>query len=101
VTARTLVIGAASPLGVVISRALLPLPELAMPGAMRVRWVVEALLWSTSGTGLATLASHVIYGLHEHALEARRLGQYELEEKIGTGWRGRLPSSHGHAAVRR
>jgi hypothetical protein len=100
VAPRTLVICALSLLGVVVSRALLPLPDVAMPGALRARWVVEALLWSTAGTGAATLASHVIYGLHERALEARRLGQYELEEKIGQGGMGEIFRAR-HAMLRR
>jgi hypothetical protein len=101
VATRTLAICAASLAGLVISRALLPLPDgVAMGGALRLRWVVEAVLWSTAGTGVATLASHVIYGLHERALEARRLGQYELQEKIGQGGMGEIYRAR-HAMLRR
>jgi eukaryotic-like serine/threonine-protein kinase len=101
VATRTLVICATSLAGLIISRALLPMPDgLAMAAALRVRWVVEALLWSTAGTGVATLASHVIYGLHERALEARRLGQYELQEKIGQGGMGEIYRAR-HAMLRR
>jgi serine/threonine-protein kinase len=53
-----------------------------------------------SGSGVATLASHVIYGLHERALEARKLGQYELEQKIGQGGMGEIYRAR-HAMLRR
>jgi eukaryotic-like serine/threonine-protein kinase len=98
---RTLAIGVASLAGLVVSRALLPLaPGLAYPDALRVRWLVEAALWSLAGTGVAGLSSLVIYGLHERALEARQLGQYELEEKIGAGGMGEIYRAR-HAMLRR
>lgn len=101
VATRTLGIGAASFAGVVISRALLPLPADALyPAALRLRWVLEAALWSGAGAAVATLASQVIYGLHEKALEARRLGQYELERKIGQGGMGEIYRAR-HAMLRR
>jgi serine/threonine-protein kinase len=98
---RTLVIGVLSFAGLVVSRALLPIaPELLHADALRVRWVFEAALWSLAGSGVATLSSLVIYGLHEKALEARRLGQYELEEKIGAGGMGEIYRAR-HAMLRR
>ena len=98
---RTLLISALSLSGLVLSRALLELPpDVAAPAALRARWVMEALLWSAAGTGVATLSSFVIYGLHERALEARRLGQYELEEKIGQGGMGEIYRAR-HAMLRR
>jgi hypothetical protein len=101
VALRTLYICAASFGGLVASRAMLPLPtDLAHASALRLRWVLEAALWSTAGSGVAALASHVIYGLHEKALEARRLGQYELERKIGQGGMGEIYRAR-HAMLRR
>jgi hypothetical protein len=101
VALRTLGICAASFGGLIVSRAMLPLPaDLAHASALRLRWVLEAALWSSAGSGVATLASHVIYGLHEKALEARRLGQYELERKIGQGGMGEIYRAR-HAMLRR
>jgi eukaryotic-like serine/threonine-protein kinase len=100
VALRTLVICGASFVGLVVSRAIMSLPDTAYPSALRLRWVLEAALWSGAGSGVATLASHVIYGLHEKALEARKLGQYELERKIGQGGMGEIYRAR-HAMLRR
>jgi serine/threonine-protein kinase len=98
---RTLLIGAASFVGLIISRGALPIPpEVLNASALRLRGVVEAVLWSLAGTGVSGLSSLVIYGLHERALEARRLGQYELEEKIGAGGMGEIFRAR-HAMLRR
>jgi serine/threonine-protein kinase len=98
---RTLVLGIACFSALVVSRATLALPpDIAhLPGA-RGRMVLDAFLWSTAGCAVVTLASRVIYGLHEKALEARQLGQYSLEEKIGEGGMGEVYRAH-HAMLRR
>jgi serine/threonine-protein kinase len=101
VPGRTLVLGIACFGALVVSRAFVELPaDLAvMPGGRR-RAVLEAFLWSAAGSAVVTLASKVIYGLHEKALEARQLGQYSLEEKIGEGGMGEVYRAH-HAMLRR
>jgi hypothetical protein len=65
-----------------------------------LRNLIDALLWSLAGAALATVTSTVIYGLHEKAFEARQLGQYTLEEKIGEGSMGEIFRAR-HAMLRR
>jgi len=101
VPSRTLVLAVASFAGFIVSRATLPIvPELAQVGGLRVRQLLEAALWSTAGSAIATVASKVIYGLQTKALEARQLGQYALEEKIGEGGMGAIYRAR-HAMLRR
>lgn len=93
---RTLILAIASFGALVVSRFTLPLDYggVVVAASLRTRGVVEALLWGTAGTAVATLASIVIYGLHEKALEARQLGQYALEHKIGQGGMGEVYRAH-------
>jgi serine/threonine protein kinase len=98
---RTLLFAVVSFAGLVVSRAVAPLPleMLAVPDA-RLRAVLDSLLWSAAGIAIATLASSVIYGLREKAMQARQLGQYALEEKIGEGGMGQVFRAR-HAMLRR
>jgi serine/threonine protein kinase len=99
--ARTLVLALASFAGLSLSAALMqPPPFVPAELGMHVRTLIDTLLWSISGTALATVASKVIYGLQEKAIEARQLGQYTLEQKIGEGGMGEIYRAR-HAMLRR
>ena len=69
---------------VVAAAGLTPTPVLAAGTAVAI-WTG---LWALCAVAVATITSHVIYGLREQVREARQLGQYTLEEKIGEGGMG-------------
>ncbi|HEX4354600.1 MAG TPA: serine/threonine-protein kinase, partial [Polyangiales bacterium] len=96
---RTLIISLASFLGLVVSG------QISIPAGFdgehaRAIALLAPLTWSVSGTALATLTSHVIYGLRRAVVRAQQLGQYTLERKIGAGGMGEVYRAH-HALLRR
>src|SRR5690606_10164288 len=81
---RTLLLAVACFSGVIVSATLAQAPGFVPRElGLRMSTLLDTLLWSASGAALATVASRVIYGLQEKAFEARQLGQYTLEAKIG------------------
>ena len=96
---RTLIITVLSFAGLIVAQYFLLLHDTeGLPG----RWfgILAPIALSSTGTALATVGSKVVYGLQEKAMEAQRLGQYTLAERIGEGGMGEVYRAH-HALLRR
>ena len=52
--------------------------------------MLNTLFWAILGVVLTTVTSQVIYGLRKQIAEVTELGQYILEEKIGSGGMGEV-----------
>ena len=74
--------------------------EPAIPSHAPWSRAMNALIWWSFITALASLTSRTIYGLRRQVREARRLGQYSLEERIAEGGMGEIYRAR-HGLLRR
>jgi serine/threonine-protein kinase len=91
---RTLIITAVAFVPTVLMCVVYHHPLDFLPGYsaeyQKLHLIINTTLWSILGIVLATVTSRVIYGLRQQVVEASELGQYILEEKIGSGGMGEV-----------
>ncbi len=98
---RTLAISASSAVASVVLSVLVAFDDAAVRGPLGPHVLIaNTVLWAAVAVALAAIVSSVLYGLRKEVREARRLGQYELEERIGAGAMGEVFRAR-HALLRR
>ena len=51
---------------------------------------IDQTVWAAAAVAIATITSRILYDLRRSVREANELGQYSLEEKLGTGGMGEV-----------
>jgi serine/threonine-protein kinase len=71
-----------------------------LSGQVPLMSAIALACWTASSIALGAIASHTIFGLRKEAQQARVLGQYTLDTKIGEGGMGVVWRA-SHALLRR
>lgn len=97
---QTLVTSSMAIVPVIVGYAIATTGELddAGPGSVLLTMIFSA--WCVTVVVTVTVASRVIFGLREQVHEAKQLGQYTLQERIGSGGMGDVYRA-SHVLLRR
>ena len=104
ITSRAIIVpSTARRTAVASGAAFLPLvlaTVVVLGGADDPERVISVVAWCVLSAILATVGSQVIFGLRREAAQVRKLGQYTLLEKVGSGGMGSVYRA-SHAMLRR